>query len=349
MAEIGFSLVTQATIKKLKNLKVEPAEAVIDVTGGFQDPTSLQKLRDAVSTSFEAHRNNLAELLTKQDALVGKAPNKKEAEKLLKQFTSQQEAAVKKIEKTLQEKLDGIKEKAKEGAMAVELKKSQFRVGVTWAAYKLANSLIEIYQGVTENPQDVADKLKIAKDVYDTLKDMISLAKTLYDYFISEEDVRKQIETTRAAIKKTKGKPTESLVEKLETQLKAHGPKIAALEKSARGMSVELDKLLKKAESGGDDMADDLAPSINKSIEQIIALNEGIAKADDYHKRSQDALKDAQKKAVKDPSSWWDIFKKIDEWYETIDEWFDKAQPKELEEQLEDALDKIVEDYVEAD
>jgi len=349
MAEISFSLVTQATIKKLKHLDVEPAEAVIDVTGGFQDPTSLQKLHDAVSTSFEAHRNNLAELLAKQDALVGKAANKKEAEKLLKQFTSQQEAAVKKIEKTLQEKLDGIKEKAKEGAMAVELKKSQFRVGVTWAAYKLANSLIEIYQGVTENPVDVASKLKIAKDVYDTLKDMVGLAKTLYDYFIGEEDVRKQIESTRTAIKKTKGKPTESLVEKLETQLKAHGPKIGALEKSARTMSTDLEKLLKKAETGGDDMADDLAPSINKCIEQIIALNEGCAKAQDYHKRSQDALRDAQKKAVKDPSSWWGIFQKIDEWYETIDEWFDKAQPKELEEQLEDAIDKIVEDYVEAD
>jgi len=348
MAEISFSLVTQATIKKLKYLKVEPAEAVIDVTGGFEDPTSLQKLRDAVSQSFEAHRNNLAELLVKQDELMGKTKNKKDGEKLLKQLTTQQEAAVKKIEKTLQEKLDGIKERAKEGAMAVELKKSQFRVGVTWAVYKLANSALEIYEAVTAEEQSTTDKLKIAKDVYDTLKDMLALAKTLYDYFIGEEDVRKQIETTRAAIRKTKGKPTESLVEKLETQLKAHGPKIAALDKSARTMSTDLQKLLKKAEDGGEEMADDLAPSIDKCIKQIIALNEGIAKAEDYHKRSQDALKDAQKKAVKDPSSLWDVFKKVDEWYEAITEWFDKAQPKELEEQLEDAIDKMVEDYVDA-
>jgi hypothetical protein len=348
MAEISFSLVTQATIKKLKFLDVEPAEAVIDVTGGFQDPTSLQKLRDAVSQSFEAHRSNLAELLLKQDALIGKAENKKDAEKLLKQFQSQQEAAIKKIEKTLQEKLDGIKQKAKEGAMAVEIKKSQFTVGVTWGLYKLAKSAYEIYEAATSEEQSTTDRLKIAKDVYDTLKDLLGLAKTLYDYFIGEEDVRKQIETTRAAIKKTKGKPTESLVEKLETQLKAHGPKIAALEKSARTMSTDLQKLLKKAEDGGDEMADDLAPSIDKCINQIIALNEGIGKAEDYHKRSQDALKDAQKKAVKDPSSWWDVFKKIDEWYEAIDEWFDKAQPKELEEQLEEAIDKVFDDYVNA-
>jgi len=348
MAEISFSLTVDSQLKKLKHLKVEPAEAVIDVTGGFQDPTSLQKLRDAVSQSFEAHRNNLAELLVKQDELMGKTKNKKDGEKLLKQFTTQQEAAVQKIEKTLQEKLDGIKEKAKEGAMAVELKKSQFRVGVTWAAYKLANSALEIYEAVTAEERSTTDKLKIAKDVYDTLKDMLALAKTLYDYFIGEEDVRKQIETTRAAIRKTKGKPTESLVEKLETQLKAHGPKIAALDKSARTMSTDLQKLLKKAEDGGEEMADDLAPSIDKCIKQIIALNEGIAKAEDYHKRSQDALKDAQKKAVKDPSSWWDVFKKVDEWYEAITEWFDKAQPKELEEQLEDAIDKMVEDYVDA-
>lgn len=348
MAEISFSLTVDSQLKKLKYLKVEPAEAVIDVTGGFQDPTSLQKLRDAVSQSFEAHRNNLAELLLKQDALMGQTTNKKDGEKLLKQFTLQQEAAVQKIEKTLQDKLDGIKEKAKEGAMAVELKKSQFRVGVTWAVYKLANSALEIYESVTAEEQSTTDKLKIAKDVYDTLKDMLALAKTLYDYFIGEEDVRKQIETTRAAIRKTKGKPTESLVEKLETQLKAHGPKIAALDKSARTMSTDLQKLLKKAEDGGEEMADDLAPSIDKCIKQIIALNEGIAKAEDYHKRSQDALKDAQKKAVKDPSSWWDVFKKVDEWYEAITEWFDKAQPKELEEQLEDAIDKMVEDYVDA-
>lgn len=348
MAEISFSLVTQATIKKLKFLDVEPAEAVIDVTGGFQDPSSLQKLRDAVSQSFEAHRNNLAELLTKQDALLGKAENEKEAEKLLKQFTQQQEAAIKKIEKTLQEKFDGIKSKAKEGAMALELKKSQFVVGVTWSAYKLARTAVEYFTGEAEAKESLRDYAKAAKEVYDTLKDIVGLAKTLYDYFISEEDVRKQIEATRAAIKKTKGKPTESQVEKLETQLKAHGPKIAALEKSARSMAGELQKLLKTSESGSEEMADDIAPSINKCIEQIIAINEGIAKAEDYHKRSQDALKDARKKAVKDPTTWWTVFQKVDEWYEEIQEWWDKHQPKDLEEELEEAMDKVFDDYVNA-
>ena len=348
MAEISFSLVTQATIKKLKHLDVEPAEAVIDVTGGFQDPSSLQKLRDAVSQSFEAHRSNLAELLLKQDALIGKAENKKDAEKLLKQFQSQQEAAIKKIEKTLQEKLDGIKQKAKEGAMAVEIKKSQFTVGVTWGLLQAREvGLRDLRSG------DIGGAIhdRPAQDRQRRLRHPQRLARAREDAVRLLHRRRGCAEADRSdshGDQEDQGETTESLVEKLETQLKAHGPKIAALEKSARTMSTDLQKLLKKAEDGGDEMADDLAPSIDKCINQIIALNEGIGKAEDYHKRSQDALKDAQKKAVKDPSSWWDVFKKIDEWYEAIDEWFDKAQPKELEEQLEEAIDKVFDDYVNA-
>ncbi|MGC3967245.1 MAG: hypothetical protein QM775_07705 [Pirellulales bacterium] len=346
MPEISFSLVTSQTQKQCKNLQIGDVEAVIDVTGPFNDVSSLQKLRDGVSTSFEAHRKNLAELILKHDELIGEAESESERDKLMKTCRQQQEAAMKRIEKVLQEKMDAIKQKLSEGAKAEIIKDTQFKVSLTWSLYKLTKTVLSFIPSSNPNAQQESpDVLSVVKDIYDSLKELVKLTRGLWEYIQSEQDVRSQIEATRKTIRSTKGKPTESQVDKLESQLKAHGIKIAALEKSAREMAKELERLLKESEAGGKEVARDMEGVIDECIKAVIRINEGVEKAQDYHQRSQDALRDARKKAIKDPSSIWDIFTKIDEWYETVDDWFNKHKVKNFEEQLEYQMDNMVKQF----
>ena len=354
MAKISFTLFESTTLSKLKFLDVPQAEAVLDVSGPFTDPNSLQKFRDAIQNSFASHRKNLAELVGKQDEEMGKIRDKKEQSEQLKVFRKQQEAAVKRVEKILQEKVDLVKQKAGESANALALKESQVTVSVVWSLYKLGKGAVELLVP-GDSPDPVSQVEQIAgtvKTLYDALKELIKLAGTLSDSMQSEYDVRSQIEGTRKQIRVAKGKPTESLVNKLEAQLKAHGPKIAAIERSARELAKGLESMLNQAEKAGKglratQLRNQLAPSIDTCIQQIIALNEGLEKATDYHSRSQDALKSAQKTQVKDPSSFWDYFKKIDEWYEWVDELFSRTKASTTVEVLEVTADKMVKEFTE--
>ena len=260
----------------------------------------------------------------------------------------QQEAAVKRIEKVLQEKMDVVKSKLAEGAKAELIRDTQFKVSITWSFYKLTKAALSFLPSSDpKDPKESPNLLSIVKDVYDSLKELVKLTRSLWEYIQSEQDVRSQIAGTRKAIRAAKGKPTESLVDKLESQLKAHGMKIAALEKSGREMAKQLQDLLKESEEGGKELARDMEGVIDTCINAVIRINEGVEKAEDYHRRSVDSLRDARKNAVKDPASFWDYFKKIDEWYEAADDWFNKNKVKNFEEDLEYRMDSLVKQFTE--
>ncbi len=194
MAEISFSLGTSQTQKQCKYLTVGDIEAVIDVTGPFQDVSTLQKLRDGISTSFESHRKNLAELILKHDELVGEADDENERDKIVKKCTQQQEAAVKRIEKVLQEKMDVVKSKLAEGAKAELIRETQFKVSITWSFYKLTKAALSLLPSSDPKaPQESPNLLSIVKDVYDSLKELVKLTRNLWEYIESEQDVRSQI------------------------------------------------------------------------------------------------------------------------------------------------------------
>jgi seryl-tRNA synthetase len=345
MAVITYALLSSQTLKLdvVKRLKIAPMEIEIELKGGFTDPSSLQIIRDAAAPVFKAHRDKLNDQVARLDAALAAESHPGKVKGLVDQFNSQIPAIAKKLEAATRKNVEATIETMAEGARAIEAKRVAFTVGFVWSALKLGKTALEYYAGGDD--EEAANHLAIAKDVYDSLKLLIKAVASLRDYIASESDVRAQIEDSRRRIKAAKGQPVQSLVDRLEMQLKSYAVKIAHLEKEARGVARELDSMLKQADKGGKGLKKKLAPPIDQAITQVIAINEGVSAAQKYLKSSTDALKDARKKAVDDPRTLGSLLQALDDLYEKVCGFFDKAEAQlgNFEKAAEMQVDEIVE------
>lgn len=345
MAKISYALILSDTLK-LKQFQVTQVEAVIDITGDYDDPSSLQVLRDAVNQSFQDRRANLNKFIKQADDEIARVSDKRAKLTLLSKFNSRMGAAVGQLEKGLQGKVaEWIKQK--QAAAHEEVQDNvKFWVKCGWSGYKAGKGISEAVTGSAAAVATGGTTLALAaKGLFDTGKEVLGLIADLRDHFKGEAAIRQEIEKSRAAIKAAKGRPTESVVGRLEMQLKAYSPKISAIEASARTLGVKLEQMLDTAEKGGKELATACAPSIDKVIKEIIALNEGVKEARDIQKRASDALRDAQKKAVKDPASFLGFLKWCDGVYEQINLVFDYKQIDDMEQAFEFLMDQVVKKY----
>lgn len=346
MATITYALLTSQTLKLdvVKQLRIGSMEIEIELKGGFTDPSSLQIIRDAAAPVFKLHRQKLNDQVSRLDAALAAENQPGKVKALVNQFNTQIPALASKLEAATRKNVEATIEKMGEGAAAVEAKRVSFTVGFVWSALKLGKTALEYYAGGDDN-EEAANHLAIAKDVYDSLKLLIKAVASLREYIASESDVRAQIEDSRRKIKAAKGKPVQSLVDRLEMQLKSYGIKIAHLEKEARAVARELDQMLKQADKGGRGLKKKLEPPIDQAIQQVIAINEGVSAAQKYLKSSTDALKDAQKKAVEDPRTLGSLLQALDDLYEKVCGFFDKAEAQlgNFEKAAEMQIDELVE------
>ncbi len=316
MPDISFALI-DSKLLKLKALKVKQIETVIEVSGQL-DPLQLQKIRDRVAPGFVARKEQIAGYIEDAAKQLERETDARKRDAIAKACVASLDKSSKAFDKKAQKAVADFCA-ADTAMMASGSGNWQFAVSTAWSATSIVVGLVEAGRAAMSG--NVAELPGILKALLDAALEIESTAESVGTWWRSLEQQQKELEGKLAVLKAVKkGAPVpQSAIDKAEVAQAGFGPKINALEKETRSLSVMLDKLLKQAKGIPDDAIQaEAEKAIGAMIDSIITLSANLAEKRDAQKRAADTIRTARTKAQKDTWYWVEWAKTIYGFYNDV-------------------------------
>lgn len=335
--EVSFALILTKNLK-LENLKLHQIEPVITVTSGM-DPLTLQQMRDAVSDSFQARRDNLNKFIEASEKLLAKEPNKKKRQQKAGAIIGQMNKDVKKFETNLTKRVNifcAVEEKKQDDFDKAQVK---FVVSTVWSAATILKDTVGGITAFFASAVVPAASLATGKAIADLLLDIRGLYGSLSDACKSHKKVQEEIVASLKKIKATKPpKPIgKSLITQLESQIKLYEDKLGSIEMYAKSLARQLNGVLKFTEKQKDISAEGkkrIKKFVSSNIKDIVGISNDLSKGKKNIRSFKDKYTAAEKRSKKDASSvfdwaisFYDMANKLVTWYQ---EWGDTEKMIDL-------------------
>ena len=303
---VSFALILTKNLK-LKNLKLRQIETVITVTAGM-DPLTLQQMRDAVSDSFKARRDNLNSFIEASEKLLAKEPDKKKRQQKAGAIIARMNQDVKKFEANLTKRVNDFcaaEEKRQDDFAKSEVK---FVVSTLWSAATILKDTVGGISALFAAAVVPTATLAAAKAIADLLLDIRGLYKSLSAACKSHEKVQQEIVNSLKKIKATKPpKPiAKSLLNQLESNIKLYDEKLGSIEMYAKSLAKQLNGVLNFAEKNkgiSNDAKKRIKKFVTRNIKDIVSISTDISKGKRSIQSFNAKYKEAAKRSKADASS----------------------------------------------
>jgi len=303
---VSFALILTKNLK-LKNLKLSQIETVIKVTAGM-DPLTLQQMRDEVSDSFKARRDNLNSFIEKSEKLLDREPDKKKRQQKAGAVIARMNADVKKFEANLTKRVNDFcaaEEKRQDDFAKSEVK---FTVSTLWSAATILKDTVGGISALFASAVVPAATLAAAKAIADLLLDIKGLYKSLSDACKSHQKVQQEIVNSLKKIKATKPpKPIgKSQLNQLESQIKLYEDKLESIEMYAKSLARQLNGVLNFAEKNkgiSDEAKKRIKKFVTRNLKDIVSISNDIKKGKRSIQSFNAKYKEAEKRSKTDARS----------------------------------------------
>jgi len=306
---VSFALILTKNLK-LKNLKLSQIETVIKVTAGM-DPLTLQQMRDEVSDSFKARRDNLNKFIEASEKLLDREPDKKKRQQKAGAVIAKMNADVKKFEANLTKRVNDFC--AAEEKRQAEFEKSQvkFTVSTLWSAANILKDTVGGISALFASAVVPAVTLAAAKAIADLLLDIKGLYGSLSDACKSHQKVQQEIVNSLKKIKATKPpKPiAKSQLNQLESQIKLYEDKLDSIEMYAKSLAKKLNGVLNFAEKNkgiSDEAKKRIKKFVTRNLKDIVSISNDVNKGKRNIQSFNDKYKEASKRSKTDARSIFD-------------------------------------------
>lgn len=306
---VSFALILNKNLK-LTNLKLSQIETVIKVTAGM-DPLTLQQMRDAVSDSFKARRDNLNSFIEASEKLLAREPDMRKRQQKAGAVISKLNADVKKFEANLTKRVNefcAAEEKRQEDFDKGQVK---FAVSTLWSAATILKDTVGGISALFASAVVPAATLAAAKAIADLLLDIKGLYGSLSDACKSHQKVQQEIVNSLKKIKATKPpKPIgKSVLNQLESQIKLYEDKLESIEMYAKSLAKQLNGVLTFAEKNKGISAEAkkrIKKFVTRNIKDIVSISNDIRSGKRNIQSFNDKYKEASKRSKTDAQSVFD-------------------------------------------
>lgn len=295
---VSFALILTKNLK-LTNLKLTQIETVIKVTAGM-DPLTLQQMRDAVSDSFKARRENLNSFIAASEKLLAREPNEKKRQQKAGTIIAKINSDVKKFEANLTKRVNVFCVTEEKRQDDFDKSQVKFAVSTIWSAANILKDTIGGISALFASAVVPAASIAAAKAIADLLLDIKGLYASMSDACKSHQKVQQEIVASLKKIKATKPpKPIgKSLLNQLEAQIKLYEGKLESIEMYAKSLAKQLNGVLNFAEKNKGISAEGkkrIKKFVTRTIKDIVSISNNIKKG----KRSIQSFNDKYKQALK--------------------------------------------------
>jgi hypothetical protein len=325
---IAFSLILNPNLE-LKEIALEQTEVVIDVNGDT-DPLTHDMVRNygPVNDCFQARRKNINDLITNSAKAIHNAKSKKQGETLLTEFNSKFKVQVSTFQTELQVRVEKFFKEDHQRKIAYLAGKITFKIHAIGALGKAGLFLISLVSFAQGEPTgDSTQEILLSwKDLIDLVKEGAAFATILFNLWKELSGQEERLKTALANIKKIKPPApiSESLADAVKIAIGAYNAKLLGIEMEAKQMAANLDKLLKKIDSGkweDEGTLKQVEIKIDKNLHEIIRLNEALKHGRTLTASAQTQIKNVSARLKQDPKTYWNT---LVEWYESFGEEWDK-------------------------
>jgi len=311
--EISFALILSKNLKQNNRkgtLKLSQIELVVKVTEGM-DPLTLQQLRDAGNTSFQARRKNLNDFIEKSEALLAKQKDEQKRKKMATDIIKAMDKQVRVFEKNLTQRVEKFCDDEEKKNAEFEKGNVKFACSCLWSMAGIVKDTVGGITALFASAAVPAASVAGAKAIADLLLDIKGLYKTLSDAYKSGADVHADIMKGMKKIKATKPPKTigASLIKNVESNIELFGSKIDAAEMHAKALAKKVNGVLNFAEKNSDiskDAKKRIKTFVDENLKEIVRITTAMKKAKRDQQSFGDKLANAQKRSKTDARSIFD-------------------------------------------
>jgi len=345
----------------LKGLKLAQIHVILDITGVDADPLTLQQIRDesSIRDCFLARRKNINDALVSTASELKKAKTEQQGVQLVNELNQTLESQVKTLQKELQTRVNSFAEKQKKQVNDLFWARAKIVVRVVYAVVKFIKGAIELPAKVTAGIASMGFLSVIAiKALISSANDAMGAYNEFASARESEREQFKKLDLAVKELKKIKSPQTvpQSKIDAVEGALGPYGARLLGEDAAAKNLATKLDKLLTDLEKGkfrNKQAQKQAETAVQGLIDKIQETTKNIAKGRTLLQSARDKVRDAGKRAQKDPTSFWDLaaglWKAVDY---VIDMGESAAEGSDVKDALKKALktlqDKLKEEEVDA-
>lgn len=319
MANISYNIVLPQNLT-LKKLPLKQIEVILDITGAQVDPLTLQQIRDedSIKQCFLARRKNINNLIQQTNGVLENVKTEKDGEAAVNGFNKKLEGEINALQKEVQSRCDAFVQKQKKNVNDLFWAQAKMVVRVVWAYAKYFKGGLEIGGKVTAavtaglTPGGAFLSVIAVKSLINTVNDLISATNELES---AMEDERTQFVKLRDAVKELKKlkkpeKVPQSKIDAVASMMGPYGARLLGVDVAAKKTATKLDTLLNDLEKGKfrhEAAQKEMENKVDALIKKIIARSKNVNEGRKLLQAAKDKVNDAGKRAVKDPTSFWDV------------------------------------------